>query len=42
MLERAAARRDQILREHHPEPLDEAMKREIDRIVAVTGRQLPA
>ena len=42
MLERAAARRDQILREHHPEPLDEALEREIDRIVAAAGRELLA
>jgi len=42
MLERAAARRDQILREHHPEPLDEVLEREIDRIVAAAGRELLA
>jgi trimethylamine--corrinoid protein Co-methyltransferase len=42
MLERAAARRDQILREHYVEPLDEALELEIDRIVAAAGRQLLA
>jgi trimethylamine---corrinoid protein Co-methyltransferase len=42
MLERAAVRRDQILREHHPKPLDEALEREIDRIVAAAGRELLA
>jgi trimethylamine---corrinoid protein Co-methyltransferase len=46
MLERAAARRDQILRDrrrdHRLEPLDEALEREIDRIVAVAGRELLA
>ena len=40
MLDPAAERRDQILRQHEPDWLDEDLQREIDRIVAAAEREL--
>ena len=40
MLDRAAERRDQILRRHEPDWLEENMQKEIDRIVASAEREL--
>ena len=40
MLDRAGERRDKLLREHEPEFLDEARRKEIDRIVASAQREL--
>jgi trimethylamine--corrinoid protein Co-methyltransferase len=40
MAERAAERVEQILREHEPEPIDEALAREIDNIVKSAERHL--
>jgi trimethylamine:corrinoid methyltransferase-like protein len=40
MLDRAVERRDQILREHEPDWLEEDMQREIDQIVAAAEREL--
>jgi trimethylamine--corrinoid protein Co-methyltransferase len=40
MLDRAVERRDQILREHEPDWLEEDMQREVDQIVAAAEREL--
>ena len=40
MLDRAVAEQTRILREHEPEWLDEAARRELDRIVAAAERQI--
>ena len=40
MVERAAQRVDQILKEHKPEPIDEALAREVDSIVEAARREL--
>ena len=40
MLERAVAKKERILREHEPSPLDDLQTKEIDRIVATAEREI--
>ena len=40
MHRRCVERKEQILRDHEPEPLDQATARDLDRIVASARRHL--